>query len=194
MFARLVRLFPPEFRDRFGDDMRELFRDQLRVAHDRAGARGIGRLWIRTLPSLVQAALLERRDTLHAMARRRDSITAETTFTSRRDSVLETLLGDLRFAGRMLRVHDVFVPGPGTTAVWQVNVPVAPQISGRNARAGDLAIRVLAPADAVLTAVDWRTFGSSEFLSGWKLEVRGSGNEFLVELGDERSLFSDGFE
>ena len=108
VFATLVRLFPPEFRVRFGDDMRELFRDQLRAAHDRAGARGIVRLWVRTLPSLAQAALLERRDALRPMARRRNSITAETTFTSRRDSVLETLLSDLRFAGRMLRKSPVF--------------------------------------------------------------------------------------
>jgi hypothetical protein len=101
---------------------------------------------------------------------------------------------DLRFAERTLRVHDVFVPGPGTTAVFQINVPVAPQIAGRNARAGDLAVRVLTPSDAVLTAVDWRTFGASEFQSGWKIEVRGSGTEFLVELSDARSLFADGFE
>ena len=108
VFARVVRLFPPEFRDRFGDDMRELFRDQLRAAHHRAGVSGIVRLWGRTLPPLGQAALLERRDAVRDMSRRGDRITVETTFTSRRDSVLETLLSDLRFAGRMLRKSPVF--------------------------------------------------------------------------------------
>ena len=41
---------------------------------------------------------------------------------------------------------------------------------------------------------DWRTLDSSEFLSGWRLDVRGSGNEFVVELFEADSLFSDGFE
>jgi len=32
LFGALLALFPRDFRDRFGDDMTELFRDQLRAA------------------------------------------------------------------------------------------------------------------------------------------------------------------
>ena len=109
VFSALVRLFPRAFRDRFATDMVELFRDQLRAAHGRAGATGVLRLWVATIPSLVHAAVLERRDAVRDAARRRRVIAAiDTSFTSRRDSVLETLFSDLRFAGRMLRKSPVF--------------------------------------------------------------------------------------
>jgi predicted permease len=108
-FALLVRLFPRAFRDRFGDDMRELFRDQIRGAHGHAGLAGVVSLWMRTIPSLAHAALLEQRDAVRDAAQRQRTIdTAHTSFTSRRDSVLETLLSDLRFAGRMVRKSPVF--------------------------------------------------------------------------------------
>ena len=32
MFALLITFFPRAFRERFGDDMRDLFRDQVRAA------------------------------------------------------------------------------------------------------------------------------------------------------------------
>lgn len=95
-FARLLALFPPAFRDRFGDDMRELFRDQLRDAR-RRGRMAVARLWLRTIPAVTVAALLERRD-----ARR------ETTPAPRNGRMLETLTSDLRFAGRMLRKSPSF--------------------------------------------------------------------------------------
>ncbi|HUQ81344.1 MAG TPA: ABC transporter permease [Gemmatimonadaceae bacterium] len=109
LFALLVRLFPLAFRESFGDDMRELFRDQLRDAERRHGTLGVTRVWLRTLPSLAHAAVLERRDAIRDSARTRRAIAAaDTSFTSRRDSVLETLVADLRFAGRMLRKSPVF--------------------------------------------------------------------------------------
>ncbi len=55
-------------------------------------------------------------------------------------------------------------------------------------------MRVLAPTDATLSVLDWRSVDNTEFLDGWKLEVRGSGHEFLVELADADVIFIDGVE
>jgi hypothetical protein len=101
----------------------------------------------------------------------------------------------LDFSGGQLRVTDEFSVTSGTQAIFQVNTPVQPQINGRNAIAGRLQIRVLEPADAVLTAVDW-TDVDGDFNEGWKLEVRGSASNtgFVVELGTGEAIFESGFE
>ena len=93
-FAALLRLFPSDFHDQFGQDMRELFSDQLRAARQ-DGMLAVLRLWLRTIPSLVHAA---------AMEHRHQPFPAP----SRRDSVIETFLSDLRFAARKLRRSPVF--------------------------------------------------------------------------------------
>ena len=95
-FRTLLRLFPAGFRRRFGEEMAELFRDQIRAARADGGAAAVLLLWLRTLPAVAGAALLERRDALlHARS-------------SRSDSMLRNLGGDLRFAARMLRRTPLF--------------------------------------------------------------------------------------
>lgn len=59
-FRRLLRLYPPGFRRRFGDEMQQVFAERLREVRRRAGARGVARLWARTLPGLVGGALQRR--------------------------------------------------------------------------------------------------------------------------------------
>ena len=112
VFAALVRLFPRTFRNRFGRDMRDLFRDQLYAARSRSGTAGVARLWLAVIPSLVAAAILEHRDAIRdertARRARRAQSTNDLPYTTRRDTVLETLMSDLRFAGRMLRKSPVF--------------------------------------------------------------------------------------
>jgi predicted permease len=109
LFSALVRLFPPRFRDQFGQDMRELFRDQVRAARAREGRQGVMRLWLAVIPSLARAALLERADAArHAIRRLRAARHNAPSAPTRRDSVLETLHSDLRFALRMLRRSPVF--------------------------------------------------------------------------------------
>ena len=105
-FAILLRLFPRAFRDRFGQDMRDLFRDQLRDARAR---RATPSLWARTIPSLVRAALVERAESIRTALTTRDTPHHNhQTLTTARDSVLQTIGSDLRFAGRMLRRSPVF--------------------------------------------------------------------------------------
>ncbi len=101
----------------------------------------------------------------------------------------------LDFSGGQLLVTDEFSVASGVQAIFQVNTPQRPLIVGRNATAGRLQIRVLEPADAVLTAVDW-TDVDGDFNEGWKLEVRGSASNtgFVVELGTGEAIFGSGFE
>ena len=103
----------------------------------------------------------------------------------------------LDFAQRTLRVHDQFSLGSNTSAVFQINVPVQPVIVGRNATAGNLHIRVLSPANATLSALDWRTQsvpGDETYYSGWRIDVSGGSTEYLVELTGNDRIFAHGFE
>jgi predicted permease len=94
-FAALIKLFPSDFREQFGQDMCELFGDQLRATRSAAGRLGVLRLWLRTIPSLMHAAALEHRHQPYPVP-------------SRHDSVIETFLSDLRFAMRKLSTSPVF--------------------------------------------------------------------------------------
>jgi hypothetical protein len=88
------------------------------------------------------------------------------------------------FAGGRLTVSDTFSRSADTEAIFQVNVPVKPVIDGRTVKAGRLQVRVIQPADAVVTALDWSSVDSAEFHSGWRIDIRGSGDAFIVELAD----------
>lgn len=85
------------------------------------------------------------------------------------------------FVGSTLTVHDNYATGSGTTATFQINVPVHPTISGQTASAGDLRVHVISPANATLTAVDW-TSVDGDFNSGWRIDVSGGSGEYIVEL------------
>src|SRR6185312_15068452 len=86
------------------------------------------------------------------------------------------------FADHKLTVSDAFALGSGTTATFQINTPVQPIITGKSAVAGNLHIRVLAPASATLSALDWTTVDASEFNSGWRLDIGGGTSGYVVEL------------
>lgn len=103
----------------------------------------------------------------------------------------------LDFDQRVLTIHDEFALGSGTIAVFQVNVPVQPVINGNEAIAGALRLRVLAPAGASLSALDWTTRsepGGETFNSGWRIDVSGGSSEYRVELSGTDRIFAHGFE
>lgn len=79
----------------------------------------------------------------------------------------------LDFGGRRLRVEDRYETTPGTRAVFQVQLPVEPEIDGNTATAGGLRVTVLAPKGARLSALDWRTVDPEEFRGGWRLDIDG---------------------
>lgn len=64
VYAGLLRLYPRAFRTRYGDEMVQLFGDQLREARRASGASGAAVTWIRTLLDTATSAVGEhlRRD------------------------------------------------------------------------------------------------------------------------------------
>lgn len=80
-------------------------------------------------------------------------------------------------------------------AVFQINVPVEPQLTGRIAEAGELTVVPILPADAEATVIDWRALDPAEYTGGgFRLEIRGTGDRFAVRLQLSHVLFVDGFE
>jgi len=92
----------------------------------------------------------------------------------------------LDFANRRLRIEDRFTLGAGTRAVFQVNTPQRPVVSGNQAVAGTLHITVVEPANAQLQVLDWTSrseAGEETYLGGWRLDIGGSDSGYVVELG-----------
>ena len=95
-------------------------------------------------------------------------------------------------------MHDSYATGANTQAIFQINVPVQPTISGLTATAGNLVDHAcVSPSNATLQAIDW-TQVDSDFNSGWRIDVSGGAGDYVVVLssavqtGDE--IFADGFE
>jgi hypothetical protein len=112
------------------------------------------------------------------------------------DPAVQSWRRTLDFAGGKLTVRDRYALGANTQAVFQLNVPTRPTISGNTAQAGALRLRVLAPADATLSALDWTTRSGEDetYRQGWRIDVAGGIGEYLVELDAGDGLFADGFD
>ena len=93
-----------------------------------------------------------------------------------------------------LTVHDSWSVAGGVTAVFQVNTPVAPIVSGGVVTAGALRIRPVTPANPAISVVHWNSLDPSEFNSGYKVELRGGTGQYQVRLELLDGLFADGFE
>lgn len=101
------------------------------------------------------------------------------------------------FASRKFTITDAFALGSGTQAIFQINTPVQPVINGNTATAGTLKIKVLSPANATLSVLDWtaqNTAGSDEFRSGWRLDVHGGTTGYVVELSASDTIFANGLD
>jgi len=111
------------------------------------------------------------------------------------DPAVQSWTRTIDFSGHTLTVHDNYATGSGTQAIFQVNTPVRPTISGSTATAGALKVTVVSPANATLTAVDW-TGQDSDYESGWRLDISGGSGEYIVELSTEVSetVFQAGFD
>lgn len=103
-FTLLQRLYPADFRRRFGADQCDLFRDQLREIRHRRGGPGVALYWARVVPSMLRSALAEHVDSL----RDRPARALSADLHPLRDSMLHSVLADLRFSLRMLRRSPVF--------------------------------------------------------------------------------------
>lgn len=58
-YARLLGLYPREFRDNYGASMLQVFTDQCRSVYRENGTRGMAFLWLRTLVDLAASVLRE---------------------------------------------------------------------------------------------------------------------------------------
>jgi len=96
VYAALMHVYPRAFRAQYGDEMMDYFRDRLRDERARAGARGVARLWTRALIDLASSAIHE-----YATPARSGRP------ASSGDTMLQALIYDLRFTGRMLRKNPV---------------------------------------------------------------------------------------
>jgi len=102
VYALLLALYPRAFRCAFGDDLRDFFRDRLRA--ERRRPFGLARIWLRALPDLLASALLERWQALRERSR-----APRARRTSRSgDSLVQTLLSDLKYSLRLLRLSPLF--------------------------------------------------------------------------------------
>ena len=59
-YARLLRLYPKDFRDQFGEEAVEMFEDVYAAEHARGGRWAIVRLWVRTLVNVLWHGPAER--------------------------------------------------------------------------------------------------------------------------------------
>jgi hypothetical protein len=59
-YRSLLRAYPRELRDGYGDEMARCFRDLCREEVEDGGGLGLAALWARTLPELLYTALKER--------------------------------------------------------------------------------------------------------------------------------------
>lgn len=125
---------------------------------------------------------------VHAVANLTPAYDGDTSVTSWQRTI--------DFANRKLTVTDAFALGSGTQAIFQVNTPVQPHIVGTTATAGPLKIRVLSPAGATLSALDWTTMsnGDETFYSGWRLDVTGGSGGYVVEFSTSDVIFANGFD
>ncbi len=88
----------------------------------------------------------------------------------------------LDFANRSLVVLDNFSTGSGTTAIFQVQVPAAPTVSGNTITAGGLLIRVLQPANPTISVRNWNTVNANEFTRGYRVDIAGGTSVYQVEF------------
>lgn len=102
----------------------------------------------------------------------------------------------LDFANRKLTIRDRYTLGTNTRAVFQINVPVQPAINSNVAHAGALRVRVLSPANATLSALDWSTRSDADetYYQGWRIDIAGGTDEYVVELEAGDGIFADGFD
>jgi putative ABC transport system permease protein len=112
IYQALLHLYPRDFRQRFGSDMADFFRDRRLAARRSAGTLGMARVWARAILDVVGVASLERAGAVaRSLRAARDSWTDEPsriTFDSRNEDMLATLAGDIRYALRGMMTKRAF--------------------------------------------------------------------------------------
>jgi len=111
MIRLLIALFPKHFRQAYGDDMRDVFTDQLRAARTSGRWAAVAALWLRTIVRMSAAAFRE-----HRASRR----------VSRGTAVLDFFRYDLRLTGRALARSPLF------TTITMIGTSDVPRLRFQN--------------------------------------------------------------
>lgn len=112
------------------------------------------------------------------------TVTSNLTPAYKGNPALSAWTRNLNFAARKLTVRDNFTLAAGTTAFFQVQVPVQPTVSGSTVTAGRLRVRVLEPANATIALRNWNAVNAGEFTKGWRIDIGGGTTTYLVELSE----------
>src|SRR5262245_23930759 len=113
MYRFLLRVFPRSFRERFGDDMADVFADRLRRARQQ-GAGAVLALWCRTIADVTAHGLAER----HRVRSRRSGGRLMRLFI---DDLIAAMRGLRRRAGFTLTAALMLAVGLGfNTALFAV--------------------------------------------------------------------------
>ncbi|HEX6316265.1 MAG TPA: ABC transporter permease, partial [Gemmatimonadaceae bacterium] len=108
VYRALLRVYPREFRDEFGDAMVEFFRDRALAARG-TGTMAVMRLWWRVALDVVRNALPARADSIRRRLERRRQRRLATQHAPslgrlrKEDRVFATIVQDVRFAWRGMR-------------------------------------------------------------------------------------------
>ena len=110
-YRLLLRLYPREFRERFGGDMTDFFHDR-RIAARQQGTLGVARVWMSAIADVFRVAALERADTTarraRAMGGSRKRDNHRTASDTRDEDMMATLMGDIRYALRGMLTKPAF--------------------------------------------------------------------------------------
>jgi len=110
-YRLLLRLYPREFRERFGGDMTDFFHDR-RLAARQHGALGVARVWASAVADVARVSVLERADTtvrrLRALGDSRHHTTDHPPFDARDEDMMATFMADIRYALRGMVTKPAF--------------------------------------------------------------------------------------
>jgi putative ABC transport system permease protein len=111
LYRLLLRLYPREFRERFGGDMTDFFRDR-RAAARAQGTLGVARVWWDAVADVFRIATLERADAttrrLRALRESRNGDRPRITLDTRDEDMMATLMSDIRYAIRSMMTKRAF--------------------------------------------------------------------------------------
>jgi predicted permease len=102
-YRLLLRLYPRDFRERFGADMVDFFRDRRAAARRHDGTLGVVWAWAVAIADVARIASLERVDDTARRVRGAHHVwndDGRITLESRNEDMFATLMGDLRYALR----------------------------------------------------------------------------------------------
>ena len=109
LYRALLRAYPRDFRDEFGDAMVEFHRDRLAHARREGGLAGAARVWAHVAADLLRNALPARVESLRRRIRKRADEraalreTPSLKYVTREDLMLSSVIQDIRFALRGMR-------------------------------------------------------------------------------------------